>query len=256
MGKPLMIIKTGGRAAENNVALSHLTKEIKELHGDYDFLIVHGGGAAVSAIQKTYGIEPVFKNGIRMTTEREMDLVDMGLAGLMNKKLVRLFSSCGLPSVGISGADGSLLTGEPIGEQSRTGRITASDRKLIDLLLEGGFTPIVSPVSSDSDGGPLNINADEAALALGISCKADAIVFLSDIPGILNEKVLIKELTELEAESLMEQGIISGGMIPKVRSSLTALHEGAGTVVIGEYKNPGDLKNLLQGNKGTKIWLK
>ncbi|MBB6482502.1 acetylglutamate kinase [Spirochaeta isovalerica] len=256
MSKPLMIIKTGGRAAENSGALRHLAEEIKELSRSYDFLLVHGGGAAVSAIQKTYGIEPVFKDGIRMTSEKEMDLVDMGLAGLMNKKIVRLFSSCGLLSVGISGADGSMLTGEPIGEGSRTGRITGSDRKIIDLLLQGGFTPIVSPVSSDSRGGALNINADEAALALGIACKADTIVFLSDIPGILNSGELIDRINEPEADRLIEQGIISGGMIPKVRSSLKALHEGAGTVVIGEYINQGDLNNLLKGNKGTKIWLK
>jgi len=251
-----MIIKTGGRAAENSEALVHLADEIKVLTNQYDFLIVHGGGAAVSAIQKTYGIDPIFKDGIRMTTEREMDLVDMGLAGLMNKKLVRLFTSCGLNPVGISGADGSLLTGEPIEEESRTGRITGSDRKIVDVLLGGGYTPIVSPVSTDVQGRALNINADEAALALGIACRAETIVFLSDIPGILKGDDLIGHLNESEAESLIEEGIISGGMIPKVRSSLKALREGAGTVVIGEYRNPGDLDNLLKGNKGTKIWLK
>jgi acetylglutamate kinase len=256
MNMPLMVIKTGGRAAEDDKALSLLAHEIKGLLSQYKFLIVHGGGAAVSSIQKRYGIEPVFQEGIRMTTEQEMDLVDMGLAGLMNKKVVRLLAGCGLKAVGLSGADGSLATGESIGTNSRTGKVIDTDTSLVNLLLENGFTPVIAPVSSDKSGSSLNINADEVALALGTACQAESIVFLSDIPGILREKDVINELNQQEAAELIQQKIINGGMIPKVQASLKALEEGAGTVVIGEYKNSGDLKELLDGKKGTKIWLK
>jgi acetylglutamate kinase len=255
--KQLIVIKTGGMAAENEEALSSMAKEMKDLSQQYDFLFIHGGGSTVSSIQRVYGIEPVFKNGIRITSDKEMDLVDMGLAGKVNKKLVRLFIKNGINAVGISGADGSTFLGESIADKScRTGRIVKTETKLITLLLDGGFIPVISSVSSDCDGGALNINADEAALAAGIACKADSIVFISDIPGILNNKTLCRELNESEIGDLIEQEVITGGMIPKVQSSLEALKNGAGNVVIGDYQNFMDLKKLLSGEKGTKIWLK
>lgn len=257
MVKPLIVIKTGGQAAENEVALSQMAREIHELSAEYDFIFVHGGGSAVSSIQRVYGIEPVFSEGIRITSQEEMDLVDMGLAGKMNKKLVRLFTKCGVPSVGISGADGSTFTGKSIGdEKCRTGKIISTDTKLLETLLKGGYLPVLSSVSTDSEGLGLNINADEAALAAGTACKAVAILFISDIPGILKEKQLCKELNEKEIDELIEQKTINGGMIPKVRSSLEALKKGAGTVVIGDYREYKDLNKLLKGEKGTKIWLK
>lgn len=257
MSKPVVVIKAGGRAAEDTDALASLALEMKSLLKDHDFIFVHGGGAAVSAIQKTYGIEPVFEEGIRITSEKEMDLVDMGLAGQMNKKLVRLFNSCGLISAGISGADGKLFTGESIGDKScRTGKIKETDPGLVQWLLKGEYTPVISPVSSDSEGGALNINADEAALAIGRACKAEVVLFISDIPGILNEGQLESKLNESEISDLIDRKIINGGMIPKVLSSLEALRSGAGQVVIGDYKESLDLERLLTGEKGTKIWLK
>jgi len=257
MSKPVVIIKTGGQAAENEEALSYLAREIKKLSYQFDFVFVHGGGSTVSAIQRIYGIEPVFKDGIRITSEKEMDLVDMGLAGKMNKKLVRLFIKNGVSAAGISGADGSTFTGESIADIScRTGRIVKTDTKLIRTLIGGGFTPVLSSVSIDSQGGALNINADEAALAAGTACKAETIVFISDIPGILNGNSQYSNLNEIEINDLIDQKIINGGMIPKVRSSLEALKKGAGTVVIGDYRDFMDLEKLLSGEKGTKIWLK
>ena len=257
MVKSVVVIKTGGQATENTAALSNLASEMKNLSSKYDFIFVHGGGSTVSSIQKVYGIEPVFKDGIRITSEKEMDLVDMGLAGKMNKKLVRLFIKNGINAAGISGADGSTFIGESIdGKSCRTGKIVATDTKLISTLLSGGFTPVISSVSIDADGGALNINADEAALAAGTACKADKILFISDIPGILNKNETYEKLNEDEINSLIEKNIINGGMIPKVQSSLKALKNGAGTVVIGEYREHLDLEKLLSGEKGTKIWLR
>ena len=257
MHKPLVLIKIGGLAAENELALSHLARDIKKLSAQYDFIFVHGGGSTVSSIQRVYGIEPVFSDGIRITSEKEMELVDMGLAGKMNKKLVRLFIKSGVMAAGISGADGSTFTGESIGDEScRTGKIIKTDTKLIQTLINGGFTPILSSVSSDSNGGALNINADEAALAAGTACKVETILFISDIPGILNGKEQYSNLNEIEINDLIDQKIINSGMIPKVKSSLEALKKGAGTVIIGDYRDFMDLEKLLSGEKGTKIWLK
>ena len=257
MENPIILIKTGGKAAEDEMGLCHLAREIKKITGDYDCIFLHGGGSTVSSIQKVYGLEPVFKEGIRITSEREMALVDMGLAGKVNKKLVRLFIKNGVPAVGISGADGSTFTGESIGEKScRTGKIVQTDTKLLRLLLKGKFTPIISSVSIDSEGGALNINADEAALAIGTACRAEKIIFLSDIPGIMDKNHLYRDLNESTIEDLIHRNIINGGMIPKVKSSLEALKNGASMVVIGNYREYGDLEKLLSGEKGTKIWLK
>jgi len=257
MNKPVVLIKTGGQAAENKSALSQMAREIKKLSDKYDFIFVHGGGSTVSSIQRDYGIEPVFQDGIRITSEKEMDLVDMGLAGKMNKKLVRLFIKNGVAAAGISGADGSTFVGESIADDScRTGKITKTNSKLIQTLINGGFTPILSSVSMDSEGGALNINADEAALAVGTACKAAAILFISDIPGILNGDQQYSNLNEMEINNLINRKIINGGMIPKVKSSLEALKKGAGTVVIGDYREFMDFEKLLSGEKGTKIWLK
>jgi acetylglutamate kinase len=257
MIKPIIVIKTGGRAAEDEKALGFMALEIKKLSEKFDFIFVHGGGSTVSSIQRVYGIEPVFKDGIRITSEKEMDLVDMGLAGKMNKKLVRLFIKNGVSAAGICGADGPTLIGESIADKScRTGKIINPETIILYSLLNGGFIPILSSVSIDSEGGALNINADEAALAAGTACKAEKIVFISDIPGILNGDEQYTDLNESEINQLIDSKIINGGMIPKVKSSLEALKNGAGTVVIGDYQELMDLEKLLSGAKGTKIWLK
>ena len=256
MEKPVIVIKACGQAAENKRALSNLAREIKTLSSKYNFIFVHGGGSTVSSIQRIYGIEPVFKNGIRITSEKEMELVDMGLAGSMNKKLVRLFIKNGLSAAGISGADGAMFTGESItDDRCRTGRIIKTDKKLIKVLLQGGFIPVVSSVSTDPEGGALNINADEAALAVGTAFKAKKILFISDIPGILNGMEQYKTLNENLINDLIDKKIINGGMIPKVKSSLEALKNGVETVVIGNYSEYSDLEKLLSGEKGTQIWL-
>lgn len=254
-----VVIKTGGKAAENQEALSHLAQEMKALSGEYEFILVHGGGAAVSAIQKTYGIEPLFVNGKRITGPREMDLVDMGLSGLMNTYLVRLFRQEGLKAVGLTGADGSLFTGESLGDfdgkENRTGKVIRSDISLINHLEKEGYLPIVCSVSVDDQGRGININADEAALALAVELKADDLVFISDIPGIMKDGQVISLMKEKEALELIEAEVIQGGMIPKVQSSLEALKGGVGTIIIGDYLKKGDLSGLLNKEKGSGLLL-
>jgi acetylglutamate kinase len=206
-------------------------------------------------VSKTFGIEAVFKDGIRQTTEAEMDIVDMVLSGKINKKLVRMCRAGGLNAAGVSCSDGGVMVGEPIGGsgRNRTGEIRAVDPALLRTLLSGGFLPVVSPVCMDSEGEGLNVNADSAAFALASAMKADALVFLSDIPGVLRDGRLIPELSGKEAKSLIAEGVISGGMIPKVTSSLEALQKGVGRVIIGEYAADGALAFMLDGKSGTRI---
>ena len=255
-----VVIKAGGRAAESSDAILMMAEEIKALiDGGWRILFVHGGGAAVSQIQKQYGLEPRFQEGKRLTSVKEMDLVDMGLAGLMNKHLVRLFHKKGLNAVGLSGADGGMiLSSSACGEgedENRTGSVKDVDPRLIELLMGSGFFPVLSSVSSDSDGKGMNINADDAALAVACAVKADALIFISDIPGIMIDGDVVARMDESSIEHYIGSGDIQGGMIPKVRTSLEAIRQGVNSIRITNYETSGDLKKILDGNKGSCITL-
>lgn len=255
-----IVIKAGGRAAESSEAILLMAEEIKTLtSGDCRILFVHGGGAAVSKIQKQYGIEPRFVDGKRLTSVSEMDLVDMGLAGLMNKHLVRLFQRKGLKAVGLSGADGGMvLSSDAVGEggnENRTGTVEAVNPELIELLMDSGYFPVLSSVSSDSEGRGMNINADEAALAIACGVEADALIFISDIPGILIDGAVMPHMDESSIGHYIGSGDIQGGMIPKVRSSLEAIRQGVQSIRITNYEASGDLERILDEKKGTCISL-
>ncbi len=255
MKQNTICVKIGGRAASETEALKALVDDMKALSGKYDFILVHGGGAEVTKVSKLYGIEPAFKNGVRVTSREEMDIVEMVLSGKMNKYIVRTFASRGLRAAGLCGADASLFTGESINPETRTGRITAVDRRPLDLFLKEGIVPVLSSTSMDESGEALNINADEAALAVAAAVKADQLLFLSDIDGIIKEGAVIREMSEETAEAEIAAGTISGGMIPKVRSSVAGLKAGTHAIVIGQYKGKGDLTRLLGGEAGTRIIL-
>jgi acetylglutamate kinase len=255
MEKPVVVLKIGGRAASVETALRDLVLDMAEMKDSRCFFLVHGGGAEVSRVSKIFGLQPVFKDGIRQTSPAEMEIVDMVLAGKMNKYLVRVFESLGLPAVGLSGSDGSFFTGESIApaEGNRTGRVTKVDPKAALALARAGYVPVIASTSMDASGGALNINADEAALEIARAAGARALVYLSDIPGILKDGGVIPRLDSAGAEAEIGAGVITGGMIPKVRSSLEALKSGVGGVVIGEFTRRGDLPRLLSRELGTTL---
>jgi len=254
-----VLVKIGGKAAENAAALACLADEMLFLSKGYRFLLVHGGGAEVTALSRKLGMESVFANGLRQTTAAEMDVVDMVLAGKVNKQLVRLLRARGIDAVGLSGADGAILTGKsagtlPDGSQSRTGEVDGVDGKLLTLLLDNDFLPVISSPAMDSTGLALNLNADTAAFAIAVRLSCSALVFLSDIPGIIADGSVIRELSAAQAGTLTATGVITGGMVPKVSASLEALDRGVQTVIIGQYEEAGSLAELLDGRKGTRIW--
>lgn len=243
----------GGRAASSRETLVGLIEELGELKKTSRFVFVHGGGAEVTKVSEVFGIQPVFRNGVRLTSEAEMDIVDMVLAGKMNKSLVRMFASRGIPAVGLSGVDGDLFLAQPIEEGSRTGRILKVKPDLLTLLLDQEYLPVVASVSRDAEGGGLNINADEVALELAQALRVDGLIYLSDIPGVLKAGSVLERIDEETARREIQGGGITGGMIPKVTASLQAVKRGVGFVSIGEYRSKGDLEALISGTKGTKI---
>jgi acetylglutamate kinase len=253
MSRPIVCIKIGGRVAADDNVLEVFIRELKHLQDTYNFVIIHGGGAEVSRVSKIFNIEPVFADGVRVTRTEEMDLVDMVLAGKVNKQLVRQLYAGGVEAAGISGVDGATVIGKAVGPETKTGKPKNISTDLISGLLENGLVPVISPVSMDKEGSPLNINADEVALAVASALPAGWLIFISDIPGILKDEQVITRICAEDTEREISAGVITGGMIPKVRSSTGALRDGVEYVVIGGYTQSGDLQSLLTGKSGTTI---
>ena len=253
----LLVVKIGGKFAENDALVIALTRELETQKSQgVRILLVHGGGLTISEIQGKYGIKARFIDGLRQTEPAEMPLVDMALAGGVNKRLVRILRQDGLNAWGLCGADAGILQAESIAvsaAENRTGRVTSVDIHPFEMLWGGGYIPVFAPPSSDNLGLGMNINADEAALALSTALKADQLVFISDVPGVLDSQKVLRHLTPETAEAKISSGVITGGMIPKVRSAFEALRQGVGGVFIGEYSEPGNLGRILAGLQGTLI---
>jgi acetylglutamate kinase len=251
-----IVVKIGGRTLSSPGVLERLVEDVAGL-GNHRIALVHGGGGEVTALAERLGIASEFADGVRMTGEQEMDVVDMVLAGLVNKRIARRFQRGGIPAAGICASDGGLLTGIPIrrpdGRPSRTGRVAGRDPDLLHHLLDGGYLAVIASTFADEGGSGLNLNADDAALEIATMLEADDLVFLSDVPGILRGTEVIPWLRTAEVEGEIEAGVIAGGMIPKVRSSVGALHAGVGTVIIGTYTESSSLEELLAGHSGTRI---
>jgi acetylglutamate kinase len=252
-----LVIKIGGRPAAQSDVLEALLRNMHDLgQSAYRCILVHGGGDDVSSLSRRLGIEPIFINGKRMTSRAEMDLVDMGLAGLVNTRILRQATRLGIRALGLSGVSAGLFTalsadGNP---ENRTGTVhTVRPEILIDLC-SLGYLPIVSSISIDeSDAQGLNINADDAAMAIAKALQAAALLYISDIPGVMNAQQVLPILDRDSIERYIKEAVITGGMIPKVQGALSALDAGLGRIIIGSFQAIGDLERLLAGDQGTSI---
>ena len=252
--KQTIVIKLGGRAFENPEGSKTFARELAGIRDNYTPVVVHGGGKEITDLSRRLGVEPQFVEGLRMTTAEEMALVDMVLAGLVNKRLVRIFRQVGVSAVGISGADGGLVAALPLGPKTQhTGMVAEVDPKLIRSLVAGGFLPVVAPPAADAAGHPFNINADSVALGLAEALGAEDLVYLSDVPGVRIGDAVQRQISVESIEDEIARGSISGGMIPKLRSCAAALRGGVKNSIIGQYSREGDLRRLLSKELGTRI---
>lgn len=243
-----VVIKFGGHAMDKEALCAAFAEDLFVLNaGGTRCVVVHGGGPQISALLERLHIESRFESGLRVTDEATMQAVEMMLCGQVNKDVVRRFAAHGVRAAGISGRDGGLLLAS-VRQPSlgRVGEVDRVDPALVECLLAGGFVPVVAPVASDAAGQPLNINADTAAGALAGALKADFFVLISDVPGVLDgEKRLIPSLDRARIQSLIAEGVISGGMIPKVGSCLHALDAGCRRALILDGREPGSLRRHL-----------
>jgi len=244
----MLVVKIGG-------SLDGAQALVRDLaHHDGELVLVHGGGPRIAAMLERLGFETRFEDGLRVTPPEQMEVVEQVLTHV-GKELADQLSRLGRLAVGLSGRDARLLAGEPQApELGRVGRITAVNTSLIFALLNRHLTPVVSPIAVGSDG-PLNVNADEAAAAVA-GCLGEPLVYFTDVPGVLTEpgnpESRVPVLAADEVEAMIENGTISGGMIPKVRAALHALKMGAPWVVIAPGE-AGGLPRLLAGRLGTRI---
>jgi acetylglutamate kinase len=210
-------------------------------------VVVHGGGRHVERLLRALSIESRFVDGRRETSPAAMEVVEMVLSGVVNKALAAGFTAAGLPAVGISGRDGGLLSASLQAELGRVGNPLRVDPAVLRALWEAGLLPVVSPVSNGPAGESVNVNADEAALALTVAVGAQALVYLTDADGVLVDGTAVEALTPPDARRLIAAGTITGGMSLKVRVALAAAGSGIPEVVVAG-------KARLQGGfPGTRI---
>ena len=221
-------------------------------------ILVHGGGPEISAMLKKLSIESHFENGLRVTDDDTMEVVQMVLAGKVNKSLAADLSALGGRAVGLCGIDGGLIKVHQKNEKlGHVGEIDEINTKILDDLLDGGFIPVISSIGIDDDGNPYNINADTAAAKIAAALHADSMVVMSNINGVLRDKddenSLISQMSLADAEELKKSGIIAGGMIPKVDCCTNAVKEGVKKVFIinGEIPHAILIELLTDEGLGT-----
>ena len=252
------VIKYGGAAMRDENLQESFAKDVTILRKiGINIIIVHGGGKDITDLASALNIPTRFVDGQRYTDERMVDVVLMVLAGKLNKEIVNLINTNGGNALGLCGIDNGLLKAKKITERDLglVGDVSYVNIGFLNLLLNNGMMPVVAPLAVGDDNKILNINADLAAGAIATALKAEKLVYLSDIEGVLVDKQLISSLTHAEAESLIERGAIHSGMIPKVRSAFTTLDAGVHKVHIidGRIKHSLLLEIFTDEGIGTQM---
>jgi acetylglutamate kinase len=241
-------VKIGGRA-QGDAALPRVLASVVR-NGD-ELVVVHGGGDEVTALQRRLGSEPTFIGGRRVTTEADMEVVRMVLSGAVNKRLVRQLLGEGVPAIGISGEDAGMLPAALLdgGALGAVGEPLTADGRAIEALLAAGFVPVISPLGRHAETGQgLNINGDDAAAAIAGALRADELLLLADVPGVLDPSgILVRSIGVDTIDELIGSGVARGGMSAKLQAARRALAAGVSTVRIS------DVHALLDSSAGTRL---
>ncbi len=243
----IVVIKYGGNAMVNEKLKNSVVRDIVLLHLiGVKVVLVHGGGPEITELLAKIGKETQFVDGLRVTDKETVEVAQMVLAGKINKSLVNLIECCGGKSIGLSGMDGHMIKAEVKDERlGFVGKITNINPQPILDVLEKGYIPVISTLGCDNEGAVYNINADTAAAKIAGALQAESLISLTDTEGILRDKndptTLISHITVKETKELIESGIISDGMIPKVECCTNAILEGVKKVFIIDGRIPHSL---------------
>ena len=257
----IIVVKYGGNAMVDEHLKQQVMRDIVLLWLiGVKVVLVHGGGPEISGMMNRLGKEVTWVDGLRVTDKETADIVQMVLAGKVNKTLVTLLEKHGGYAMGISGMDGHLIEAAPKDERlGYVGEIVAVNPQPIQDLLEKGYIPVVSTLGIDRAGNTYNINGDTAAAYIAGALGAERLIMMTDIAGVLRDKndpdTLIPDITVAEAAALKEEGIISGGMIPKVDCCITAIAQGVRKVVIMDGRVPHAIlmETLTDEGAGTMV---
>ncbi|MCR5522234.1 MAG: acetylglutamate kinase [Clostridia bacterium] len=252
----IVVIKYGGNAMVDPKLKAQVMEDIVLLWLiGVRVVLVHGGGPEINDLMKRLGKKSEFVDGLRVTDEETVDIVQMVLAGKVNKTLVNLIEMNGAKAIGLSGMDGRLIEAKTKDERlGYVGEITRINIKPVTDLLERGYIPVISTLACDKKGNTYNINGDTAAAYVAGALGAERLIMMTDIDGILRDREdpssLIPEITIEQAKSLYDEGIISGGMIPKVDCCIEAINRGVKNVVIMDGRVPHSILMELLTNEG------
>ena len=252
----IVVVKYGGNAMVNEQLKQQVMEDIVLLWLiGVKVVLVHGGGPEINDIMKRLGKEAVFVDGLRVTDRETVDIVQMVLAGKINKTLVNLLEMKGGRAMGISGMDGRLIEAKVKDPRlGYVGEVTQVNIQPVTDLLEKGYIPVISTLGCDDAGNAYNINGDTAAACVAGALGAERLIMLSDIPGLLRDRddpsTLISELTIQEAARLRDAGVISGGMIPKVECCVDAIRMGVKKVIIMDGRVPHSILMEILTDEG------
>ncbi|MEQ9237612.1 acetylglutamate kinase [Coleofasciculus sp. E2-BRE-01] len=252
-----VVVKYGGAAMKDSNLKDKVIRDVVFLSCvGVRPVVVHGGGPEINSWLDKLGIEPQFKDGLRVTDAPTMDVVEMVLVGRVNKELVSLINRAGGLAVGLCGKDGNLIKARPEGRKGIgfVGEVSSVDIKLVDSLVKSGYIPVVSSVSADEAGQAYNINADTVAGEIAAALGAEKLILLTDTPGILQDykdpSTLMAKLDIQQARELMTSGVVAGGMIPKVNCCVRSLAQGVRAAHIIDGRIPHALLLEIFTNKG------
>jgi acetylglutamate kinase len=247
----MRVVKLGGKVQQD----PRLPSAIATLWAAYPraLCIVHGGGEAISTLQRAAGVEPTFVGGRRITAPEDIELLRMALSGSANKALVALLNAAGVPAVGLSGEDAGLFRADLLddGALGAVGTVTAVRTELLECLLAAGYLPVISPLaaSHSSEHPTLNVNGDDAAAAVTRALGAVELLLISDVTGVRVGGHVARTLDASQASAALATGEISGGMVVKVRAALAAMDGGATRIRIGGF----DALVGADGGEGTTL---
>lgn len=240
-----VVVKYGGAAMKDSSLKADVIRDVVFMACvGIRPVVVHGGGPEINIWLGKLGIEPQFKDGLRVTDAPTMDVVEMVLVGRVNKELVSLINQEGGKAVGLCGKDGNLITARPQGAEGVgfVGEVSSVDSGIVKAMVKDGYIPVVSSVASDETGQAYNINADTVAGELAAALGAEKLILLTDTKGILEDykdpSTLLPKLDIQQARRLIDQGIVAGGMIPKVNCCVRSLAQGVGAAHIIDGRVP------------------
>ncbi|KUK02170.1 MAG: Acetylglutamate kinase [Thermotoga sp. 50_1627] len=244
----VLLVKVGGNVLANQISKDFFTKSMAFLNCvGIKTLVVHGGGPEITALMEKLGMKPTFKNGYRVTDEKTLEIVEMVL-NKMNKDLVVALNFHGAMAIGICGKDVNLLVAEKdtqYGDIGYVGRVKNVNTELLRQLLEAGYVPVIAPIGVGEDGTGYNLNADVAAAQIAIALKAEILIFMSDVDGVMKDGQIVPQLDVEEASKLIQEGVVRAGMIPKLQCAIQAVKNGVRQAHIINGNDPNALLEIL-----------